>query len=56
MEKGLVVKKQIFIQKIQEDIRHYYDIDFKVTDVSSRNLGRGPMERSIWDTLKISQK
>ena len=30
MEKGLIVKKEIFIQKLKEDIRQYYDIDPKV--------------------------
>ena len=30
MEKGLIVKKDIFIQKLKEDIRQHYDIDPKV--------------------------
>lgn len=33
MEKGLVVKKEIFIQRSKENIRDHYDIDPKVTAV-----------------------
>lgn len=33
MEKGLVVKKEIFIQRSKEKIRDHYDIDPKVTRV-----------------------
>lgn len=48
MEKGLVVKKEIFIQKSNENIRDYYDIDPKVGLQQDRKLGRGLSARSIW--------
>ena len=47
MEKGLVVNKELFIQKSKEDIRKHYDIDPKVLIEASRKSGRGPMARSI---------
>lgn len=54
MEKGLVVKKEIFIQKSNENIRDYYDIDPKVALLQGRKLERGLSARSIWLDPRIS--
>jgi hypothetical protein len=47
MEKGLVVKKEIFIQKLKEDIRQYYELDPKVRIEGLRKSEREAMAKSI---------
>ena len=54
MEKGLVVKKEIFIMKSKEDIHKHYDIDNKVTKDILSKLGKEPMGRYFWVDQKTN--
>ena len=52
MEKGLIVKKQIFIKHLKDDIRQHYEIDPKVLLKWAKEIGQGSFGKIYLGRLK----